>query len=322
MTGSVSIIVPVYNTKPDFFSQALHSIRIQKYDLHSIEVCVHDDGSDPSLSEQYRKVIRELSELDVVYSRSNENHGVGYARNCAVSDASGEYLMFLDSDDILHESATRMLVEALEQNQWADAAYSDNVKFIYPEIDIYQYRRKHIYDKHARMYKGTAYNPVIRDTFILSSMCIRHEVFKSLDGYADSAALGEHSEFLPRLHERSNYHNLAYVPRTLYFRRHLTRSLSRRKRDELHDRTEQFLRNAGERADVDVSRVEYFGRVDPYQVSHYMFYDSDGTPMIPPYLNAQTLRLVLSNARMEIEYYWKQYFEAQVRQHLRKVRTK
>lgn len=320
--ADVSVVIPIYNTKPEFFSQALNSIRIQKYDIDSIEVCVHDDGSDPSLSEQYRKIIAGLPRLDVTYSRSSENYGVGYARNCAASDASGEYLLFLDSDDLLHKSATMMLVEALERNNWADVAYSDNVKFTYPEIDIYQYRRKHIYDKYARIYKGTAYNPVIRDTFVLSSICIRREVFKLLDGYADSAAVGEHSEFLPRLHEHSNYHNLVYVPRTLYFRRHLTRSLSRRKREELHARTEQFLRNAGERADLDVSRVEHFGRVAPYQVSHYMFYDSDGIPIIPPYLKVEPLRLVSSNARRKIDYYWEEHFKDQIRQHLRRVRTK
>jgi len=317
-----SIIIPIYNTKPEYFSQALNSIQIQDTDLQNIEVSVHDDGSKPCLSEQYQKIIREHPISNIIYSRDVKNRGVGYARNCAASNACGEYLLFLDSDDVLHESAVRTLNEVLEKNKWADASYSDNIKFTYPEVDLYQYRHKYLYNKYARLFKGTAYNPIIRDTYALSTIYIRKHVFESLNGYADSADIGEQSEFLPRLHERSNHHNLAYVPRTLYFRRHLTESLSRRKRDELHNQIEQFLHNAAERTDLDVSKVEHFGRVSPHQVSHYMFYDSDGECIIPPYLNAQTLCLTSSNRNMKTDHYWEKYIASQVCQHLRRVQTK
>lgn len=317
----ISIVVPLYNTKPEYFLQALNSIQIQEVDLHSIDVSVHDDGSDPRLSKKYQKIIRQHSPLDITYSKNEKNRGVGYARNRAASNASGEYLLFLDSDDVLHESAARMLVKALEQNQWADAAYSDNVKFTYPEIDFYQYRRKDVYDRYARLFKGTAYNPVIRDTYIINPLCIKKDIFDSLNGYADSAAIGEHSEFLPRLHERSDHHNLLHVPRVLYFRRHLKRSLSSQKRDKLTERTERFLRKAAERASIDISRVKRLGRVSPYQASHYMFYDGDGMPIVPPYLNAEEMELVLFKSHVKTEYYWEQYFEKQVQQHLLRVQT-
>jgi len=91
----VSVIIPVYNTAP-YLEEAVKSIFFQT--LTDIEIIAVNDGStDNSL-----EVLKKLKSLDnrlVIYNQ--ENLGVSIARNKGIQLATGEYLYFFDSDDIL-----------------------------------------------------------------------------------------------------------------------------------------------------------------------------------------------------------------------------
>lgn len=93
---NVSVIVPVYNSA-EYIGSTLDSIINQ--DFSSFEIIVVDDGStDASL-----EIIRDkLSKATVSYEIIHqENSGVSSARNCGIENASGEYLVFVDSDDYI-----------------------------------------------------------------------------------------------------------------------------------------------------------------------------------------------------------------------------
>ena len=92
--AKVSIVMPVYNAMP-FLAQAIESIISQT--LEEIEIiCVDDCSNDTSL-----ELIEKYKECDnrIKVVRSEKNCGAGRARNVGMELASGEYLMFLDSDD-------------------------------------------------------------------------------------------------------------------------------------------------------------------------------------------------------------------------------
>lgn len=118
----VSIIVPVYNVEM-YLPQCIDSILAQSYS--NIEVILVDDGStDSSLS-----ICREYAERDErirVYHQNNM--GVSAARNTGISNARGEYIAFVDSDDLIRQDYIEKLIFDLSENN-ADISACDLLRF-------------------------------------------------------------------------------------------------------------------------------------------------------------------------------------------------
>ena len=95
----VSVIIPVYNTEL-YIKQTVESI--QKQTLYDIEIIIINDGStDNSLS-----LLLELSKQDHrIKIFSQENQGLSISRNTGLEKASGEFVYFMDSDDLLEKDA-------------------------------------------------------------------------------------------------------------------------------------------------------------------------------------------------------------------------
>jgi glycosyltransferase involved in cell wall biosynthesis len=92
----ISVIVPVYNVEP-YLEACLNSIRRQT--LRDIEiVCVDDAGNDGS-----KAILHRLAGIDnrVRIIAHSSNMGLAAARNSGLAAASGEYVIFVDSDDLL-----------------------------------------------------------------------------------------------------------------------------------------------------------------------------------------------------------------------------
>ena len=91
----VSVIIPVYNTD-QYVAEAMYSILNQT--LTDIELIAVNDGStDNSL-----EVITKIAESDKrVKIFSQQNKGQSEARNLGISNSTGDYLYFMDSDDVL-----------------------------------------------------------------------------------------------------------------------------------------------------------------------------------------------------------------------------
>lgn len=86
----VSVIIPVYNCEK-FIAEALDSALAQTYS--PLEIIVINDGSTDSSME----IVRNYSDIKII---SQTNHGVSYARNKGIASCRGEYLAFLDADDV------------------------------------------------------------------------------------------------------------------------------------------------------------------------------------------------------------------------------
>ena len=101
----VSIIVPLYNQER-YLEHCLHSICNQSY--HNLEVIVVNDGStDHSLS-----VAESWAEKDHRIKLLNKsNEGVTMARRDGLLQATGEYVAFVDSDDLLPPHSVEILVK-------------------------------------------------------------------------------------------------------------------------------------------------------------------------------------------------------------------
>lgn len=97
MEVKISVIIPVYNTAA-YLKECLDSVLTQS--LKEIEIiCVNDGSKDHSL-----EILNELAWKDKRIKIINkENEGVSKARNIALKEAKGEYVYFLDSDDLLED---------------------------------------------------------------------------------------------------------------------------------------------------------------------------------------------------------------------------
>lgn len=109
--GSVlSVVVPIYNVAP-YLRDCLGSIANQAH--RELEVIMVDDGS----TDDSAAIAEEFAAQDPRFKLvRQENRGLGAARNTGVRHASGAYLMFVDSDDLLPAYALATLVASLEQS--------------------------------------------------------------------------------------------------------------------------------------------------------------------------------------------------------------
>ena len=105
---TVSMIIPVYNVR-DYLRKCLDSVAAQTY--QALEVIIVNDGSpDDSL-----EIILEYTAKNPhFHCFTIENRGQGGARNYGLEQASGEYIMYLDSDDYIAPNCVEALVTALE----------------------------------------------------------------------------------------------------------------------------------------------------------------------------------------------------------------
>ena len=107
----ISVIVPVYNTG-EFLAACIDSIRNQTFD--HFEVLLVDDGSTDGSG----KVCDKYAEIDArIQVIHQENQGQAAARNRAVEQARGEWLCFIDSDDVVHPQMLERLYRAAIEGQ-------------------------------------------------------------------------------------------------------------------------------------------------------------------------------------------------------------
>lgn len=111
MSFLISIIIPVYNAEK-YLKECLASVLSQTYSNLEV-ICVNDGSKDNSLS-----ILEEYAIKDNrirVFSKENEGKGAAGARNLGLSKATGEYVMFLDSDDFFEPDLVETLVSAVEE---------------------------------------------------------------------------------------------------------------------------------------------------------------------------------------------------------------
>ena len=119
--GTVSVIVPVWNTKPEWLRALADSLRVQS--LTDWECVLYDGGSDRSDTPAALKEIQATdSRFRVI--RADTNLGIVGNTNAAAALARGPWLVFCDHDDTLEPDALWRLATAVKE-LGADLAYAD-----------------------------------------------------------------------------------------------------------------------------------------------------------------------------------------------------
>jgi len=115
----VSVIIPAYNSE-DFIEEAIESVLSQSHPIH--ELIVVNDGSCDRTS----SIARSFGEQ--VYVIDSQNGGVSAARNQGAQHATGEWICFLDADDILVPTAIQNLLDLTDEDNYG-VVYGGVIQF-------------------------------------------------------------------------------------------------------------------------------------------------------------------------------------------------
>lgn len=184
---SLSIIIPVYNVEK-YLRQCLDSVLVDNAFTGQV-ICVNDGSTDGSLAilDEY---VTKYTNVEVI---SQPNAGLSAARNCGINHATGDYVMFVDSDDWLFPD---VIQKVLEQIDGEDVLYY-NAKKYYEETSTFDGEcaideLKHI---DGQTYFATIYNKRRN----LPYMCV-------VGGfYSRSFLMNNHLSFALGIYHEDNY---------------------------------------------------------------------------------------------------------------------
>ena len=107
----VTVVVPVYNAEK-YIDRCIESIVNQTY--ANLEIILVDDGSPDKCPQMCDEWAKKDSRIKVVHK---ENAGAGMARNTGIENASGGYILFVDSDDYIHLKTVEKCICSFEKSQ-------------------------------------------------------------------------------------------------------------------------------------------------------------------------------------------------------------
>lgn len=114
-----SIIIPVYNSEK-YIDRCLKSVLTQTYDNYEI-IIINDGSTDNS-----EKILKKYETNKSIKIITQTNHGVSYSRNIGIKESTGDYILFLDSDDFYENE----ILETLKNN----IKDEDIIKFGYKDL--------------------------------------------------------------------------------------------------------------------------------------------------------------------------------------------
>lgn len=107
----VSVIIPVYNMEKKI-EMCLNSVINQTY--KNIEIVIIDDGSQDN---SYIKIKEKAKEDKRIKYYFQKNKGLSSARNLGIKKSTGNYIMFLDSDDYIENNTTELLLNKIYEDK-------------------------------------------------------------------------------------------------------------------------------------------------------------------------------------------------------------
>ena len=180
---SFSVVIPAYQAAA-FVADAIESVLAQTFPAH--EVIVSDDGSTDNL----RGVLAPYTDRIVLAER--KHRGAASARNVGVRMASGDFVAFLDADNVY----LPQYLEAVRELATARPDLEIITTDAYLELDGRVYGR--YYRGKARFVAGDQRRGIIHQHFVFANAAFRREALLAVGGYADMT-VGEDTDLLIRM---------------------------------------------------------------------------------------------------------------------------
>ena len=197
----ISILVPTYETKPNFLKEMIDSVMNQTYGNWELILA---DASETSIvydevksyveyinvkyidctadNQDLMGAVAESCESDkcvthqgeIVYIKLLENKGISENTNVALEYATGEYIGLLDHDDFLTQNALFEMVKAINEN----GKNGDKIGFLYSDEDKCDTDGNNYYDPNIKL--GFNFDYLLSNNYICHFLVMRSDLMKSL----------------------------------------------------------------------------------------------------------------------------------------------
>lgn len=200
----ISVVMPVYNPKPEWLQEAIESVRSQLYPHW--ELCMADDASDdPRISEILNRYASNDSRIKV-YFRKNNGH-ISVASNSALMMATGKYVALMDHDDRLHPLALYFVAKSILDHPQAEIIYSDEDK-------IEESNSTARYDPYFKC--DFNYDLFLSQNMISHLGCYRRERIEQIGGFREAFEGSQDYDLALRILEHIRREDIIHIPRVLY----------------------------------------------------------------------------------------------------------
>jgi glycosyltransferase involved in cell wall biosynthesis len=198
-TNKISIVVPCYNTPIKYFEPLLSSVFSQGYGNWELVIV---DGSDNAKLSDYLEQ-RAASDTRIKYLKV-DNEGIAQNTNAGISQASGEFIAFLDHDDTLDADALAEAVELFNRKPDLGLVYSDEDKI---SDNGEEYFEPH--------FKPDFSLDLLRNVnYITHFVVVRKTIVKKLHGIREGYEGAQDYDFLLRVVDEGVA--IGHVPKILY----------------------------------------------------------------------------------------------------------
>lgn len=206
----ISVIIPCYNSE-EWIIDSLQSIYNQTY--KNFEVIIVDDGSDDNTQQ-----VVEQFDASIIY-KYQENKGPAAARNLGGKLANGEYIAFLDSDDLWEENKLQKQISYINANKEVD--------LILTNVTVVDEDKKYLFKHYNKVPKFN--DELIIELFLgnivmnTPTILVKKKVFDEVSGFPEDLPMREDHYFLMKV---SNNHRIAHIKDHLVKRRIRESSIS------------------------------------------------------------------------------------------------
>jgi len=195
----VSIITPIFNTPVPWLQECAQSVLDQVYEKFEW-ILIDDDSDNPELL----KFLPELAARDprIVLTKIDKRGGISAASNRGLELAEGEWVGFLDHDDLLEPDALFQHVKWLQDHRDADLIYSDEDKLTEEGLDTPIFKPDWSPDY------------FLSCNYICHFTLIRREVLREVGGFRSEFDGAQDYDLFLRVIERTT--RIDHIPRVLY----------------------------------------------------------------------------------------------------------
>ncbi|MBR1803014.1 MAG: glycosyltransferase family 2 protein [Clostridia bacterium] len=166
----ITVIIPVYNVE-SYLKECIESVMAQTF--QNLEIILIDDGSTDNSGKICNEYEKKDQRIKVFHQ---ENKGLSGARNTGLRNATGKYIMFIDSDDKFENNACEVMYREIEKT---DADYiignyinmdDDGTKWEKPVFFLEKYQEMKLsikdYEKSFYLMNSSVWNKIFRKSFL------------------------------------------------------------------------------------------------------------------------------------------------------------
>jgi len=194
--GLISIIIPSYNYG-FLLAQTLKSIEKQSY--NNWETIIIDNGS----TDNTKEIVEQFTKKDSRFKLLTEKKkGVSKARNKGLQTANGEFIQFLDADDLISENKLKLQIEYLEKHTYLDILSCDTYYFKNDDMNIryssFELDDNIVSPEFDEDIYNTIYSLIERNTPICGPV-FRARILADVHGFSNDMNYGEDWDFWLKL---------------------------------------------------------------------------------------------------------------------------